>query len=306
MLLAQAETWGDKLRNGFEGFFDFIPNLVACLAVLVIGYIVARLVAAAIARLLDRAGLDRTLTRGQGGRYLAKATESPSRLLSRIAFWVIMLAVLALAASVLGIAEITAVVGAILAYIPNVIAALLIFLVAGAIATGLSALINRTLGDTPTGRVLSTVAPGLVMAIAVFMILNQLRIAPTIVTITYAALIGSLALASALAFGLGGRDVASRMLEDAYAKGHEAREQARRDYAYGRARRGATTRDVDGMTLAELQEEARELEVPGRSDMNKDDLANAVDRARARTTHEVEWSDERPSGEPRGYGDRNP
>ncbi len=63
MLLAQAETWGDKLRNGFEEFFDFIPNLVACLAVLVIGYIVARLVAAAIARLLDRAGLDTTLTR---------------------------------------------------------------------------------------------------------------------------------------------------------------------------------------------------------------------------------------------------
>ena len=281
MILAQAETWGDKLRNGFEEFFDFIPNLAAFLAILIIGYLVAKLLAAALRRLLERAGLDRTLTRGQGGRYLAKATTSPSRLLARIAFWIIMLGVLALAASALGIAEVTAVVGAIFAYIPNVIAALLIFLVAGAIAAAISTLVSRTLGDTPTGRVLATVAPGLVMAIAIFMILNQLRIAPAIVAITYAALIGSLALAAALAFGLGGRDVAARMLDDAYAKGQESREQVRRDLAYRRARSGAMDRDANAMTQEELQEEARALDVPGRSAMNKGELAKAVRRARA-------------------------
>ena len=280
MLLAQVETWSDKLRNGFEGFFDFIPNLAAFLAILIIGYLVAKLVAAALGRVLERVGLDRTLTRGQGGRYVASATTSPSHLLARIAFWIIMLGVLALAVSALGIPEVTAVVGAIFAYIPNVIAALLIFLVAGAIAAGLGGLIRRTLGETPTGRVLGTVAPGVVMAIAIFMILNQLQIAPTIVTITYAALIGSLALAAALAFGLGGREVASRMVEDAYAKGQESKEQVRRDLAYGRAPGRATHRNADDMTLEELQEEARELDVPGRSTMNKDELAEAVRRAR--------------------------
>ena len=61
------------------------------------------------------------------------------------------------------------------------------------------------------------------MAIAVFMILNQLRIATDIVTITYAALMGAVALGMALAFGLGGRDVASRMLEEAYARGRQGR-----------------------------------------------------------------------------------
>jgi hypothetical protein len=62
-----------------------------------------------------------------------------------------------------------------------------------------------------------------VMAIAVFMILNQLQIATDIVTITYAALMGAVALGMALAFGLGGREVASRMLEDAYRRGREER-----------------------------------------------------------------------------------
>jgi hypothetical protein len=65
-----------------------------------------------------------------------------------------------------------------------------------------------------------------VLAIAVFMALNQLKIATEIVTITYAALLGSLALGSALAFGLGGRDVASRMLEDTYRRGKLERERS--------------------------------------------------------------------------------
>ena len=64
----------------------------------------------------------------------------------------------------------------------------------------------------------------------------QLRIAPAIVTITYAALIGAFALAAALAFGLGGREVASRMLEEAYMKGQTQREQVRRDLEIARER----------------------------------------------------------------------
>ena len=236
MVIATNHTWSDKFRNGFEGFFDFLPNLIGFLVVLVVGYFVAKIVAGAISKLLERGGLDRTLTEGQGGQYVSKVTRSPSRLLARIAFWALMLGVLSLAASVLGIAALTAFVGAILAYLPNVIAALLIFLVAGAIAAGIGTLVVRTMGDTPTGKVVATVVPGLVMAIAVFMILNQLKIAPAIVTITYAALIGALALAAALAFGLGGRDVAARMLEGAYQKGQESREQVRRDTQQGKER----------------------------------------------------------------------
>ena len=60
------------------------------------------------------------------------------------------------------------------------------------------------MGDTATGRIVRTVAPTLIMAIAVFMILDELQIAQNIVLITYAALMGAIALGMALAFGLGG------------------------------------------------------------------------------------------------------
>jgi hypothetical protein len=76
----------------------------------------------------------------------------------------------------------------------------------------------------------------LVMAIATFMILNQLQIATEIVTITYAALIGGVFLAMALAFGLGGRSVAQRMLEDAYDKGQENKDRVKDDMETGKER----------------------------------------------------------------------
>jgi hypothetical protein len=117
----------------------------------------------------------------------------------------------------------------------------LIFVLAGVIAAAVGGLVARTMGDTPTGKVVGSVVPVLVMAIATFMILNQLRIAPEIVTITYAALIGGVFLAMALAFGLGGRGVAAQMLEDAYDKGREQRGQVEQDMETGkeRARRDA-------------------------------------------------------------------
>ena len=89
------------------------------------------------------------------------------------------------------------------------------------------------MGDTPTGGIVKAVAPVLVMAIAVFMILDQLRIATNIVVITYAALVGAVALGMALAFGLGGRDVAGRILEAAYTQGERAKDDVIRDVRTG-------------------------------------------------------------------------
>ena len=107
----------------------------------------------------------------------------------------------------------------VLAYLPNVIAAIIIFVVAAAIAGAAAAGIARVMGDTPTGKIAATVLPAIVMVIALFMILEQLNIAPQIVEIAFAATMFALALGLALAFGLGGRPIAERMLSDAYDAG---------------------------------------------------------------------------------------
>jgi Conserved TM helix len=225
---------GDTVERGFEVFFAWIPALIGAIAILIIGYIVARVLGGLVARVLQRVGLDRTLHSGTAGNWVAKVTSSPSRLLGSLTFWIVFLGAISLAVTALGIDALTDFVGEVYAYLPNVLAAILIFIVAGAIAAAVGTLVARTMGDTTTGKVVGTVVPILIMVIASFMILNQLKIAPEIVTITYASLLGAIALAMALAFGLGGREVAARMLEGAYAAGQRNREQIKRDLQQGR------------------------------------------------------------------------
>jgi hypothetical protein len=225
-----------SVDRAFTVFFAWLPALLGAIAVLIIGYIVAKVVAGLVYRLAHRGGLDRTLHSGPGGNVVGKITAHPSRLLGAIAFWAILLSAISLAASVLHIKALTAFVGAIWAYLPNVIAALLIFIVAGLIATAVSTLASRVMGDTGIGRVVATGVPILVMTIATFMILDQLKIAHNIVVITYAALLGAIALGSALAFGLGGRTVAQRMLEGAYSSAQQNKDQWKQDLDQGISR----------------------------------------------------------------------
>src|SRR4051812_12458250 len=231
-----AASIGSTVNRAFAVFFAWLPALVGAIVVLLIGYFVAKLVAKLVHRVTHRAGLDRTLHNGPGGNVVSKITTSPSRVLGTIAFWAIFLSAISLAASVLHIKALTTFVGAIWAYLPNVIAALAIFIIAGLVATAVATLASRVMGDTGIGRVVATGVPILVMTIATFMILDQLQIAHNIVLITYAALLGAIALGSALAFGLGGRDVASRMLEGAYDGVQENKGQWRRDLDQGMSR----------------------------------------------------------------------
>lgn len=227
---------GDAAQRGLDEIGAWVPALLAALAILIIGYFVARLVGGLIRRGLQRAGFDRQLHRGPGGNYVSRVSPRPSQLLGRIAFWLIFLGAVSLAATALGIEALTAFIGEVYAYLPHVLAALLIFTVAAAIAAGISGLATRLMGETALGKIVATTAPILVMTIATFMILDELLIAPRIVAITYAGLIGAIALGSALAFGLGGRDVAARMLESAYTKGQANKEQFKRDLETGISR----------------------------------------------------------------------
>jgi hypothetical protein len=238
MLTLAAVKIGDSVQQGLDNVFSFLPKLVGFLLILLIGYIIARVVKGILTKALQKVGVDRALHSGTAGQYVNKVAPdtSPSRLIGSIAFWFLFLGALAIAVSQLGIAALDNFVASIGAYLPNVIAAVLIFVVAGAVAAAVGGLVARTMGDTPTGKVVGSIVPVLVMAIATFMILNQLQIAEDIVTITYAALLGAAALAMALAFGLGGRDLANRMLSDAYDKGQEQRGQVRRDMEIGKER----------------------------------------------------------------------
>jgi hypothetical protein len=213
-----AVNVGDALQRGLDNLIGFLPKLIGFLIILAIGYIIARIVKGIVTKLLESIGTDKAIHTGSTGEYVNRVAAGfkPSSVVGAIAFWFIFLGALAVAVSQLGISALDNFVAAIAGYLPNVLAAVLIFVVAVALSGAVGTFISRSMGDTPTGKVLGAVVPVLIMAIGTFMVLDQLEIAPVIVTITYAALLGGIFLAMALAFGLGGRDVAGLMLNDAY------------------------------------------------------------------------------------------
>jgi hypothetical protein len=230
MQFIAAVEIGDSLQRGLDELVGFLPRLIGFLIILLIGWLIARAVKAILVKALQSVGVDRALSSGSAGPYVSRAMPDarPSEIIGAIGFWFIFLGAIAIAVSQLGIEALDNFVQAIAAYLPNIVVAILIFVVAGAVAAAVSGLVSRTLGDTATGKIAGTAAPVLIMGIATFMILDQLNIAPAIVEITYIALLGSVALGMAIAFGLGGRDVAARLLDDAYRQGRERRDEVRR------------------------------------------------------------------------------
>jgi hypothetical protein len=226
---------GDSFQSGLTRLFDYLPQLIGALLLLVVGYFVAVLLKSVVRRALQRMRFDRALHTSPAGNVISRIVESPSRFVGRLVFWLVFLGFISLAISALNLPALNNFIGAIYGYLPHVIAAVIIFLVASTVSGLAVAFVQRVMGRTAFAKLISTVIPSLVMSIAVFMILNELMIAEEIVMITYTALIGAVSLGLALAFGLGGREVASRLLEQAYDAGRANADVAKRDLSRAKA-----------------------------------------------------------------------
>jgi small-conductance mechanosensitive channel len=238
---------GNSFEEATDGIFGFLPNLLGFLLILLIGFVVAKVVSTVARKALEKAGLDRRLHESEAHNYVEKVMPgaSPSNGIATVVFWLIFVFFIFSAIGALQIPALTTFMNQVLAYLPNVIVAIFIFVLASLVAGGVAAGVGKVMGDTPTGKIVATIVPAIVMVIAMFMILEQLQIAPEIVRIAFAATMGALALGLALAFGLGGRGVAQQMLEDAYAKGREQRDQVKADVQQGRERAEHQARQAD-------------------------------------------------------------
>lgn len=204
-----------ELENVVGNIIAFLPNLLAALLILLIGGIIASALAKLTQRILKRVRFDRAVHSSPAGATVSRVMESPSYFTGRIVFWLVMIGAISLAVAALNLPILNDLLAGIYSYVPNILAAVVIFLVASAISAGAAAFVTRVMGRTSLAKVVAAAVPAVTMSIAVFMILNQLGIAKDIVNILFTGIVGSLALGLALAFGLGGRDVARGLLEQA-------------------------------------------------------------------------------------------
>src|SRR5688572_17318655 len=211
-----------------EVFGELIPALLGALIIVFAGYLLAKVLERLVDRGLRRIGLNNVLARGGVMEAVERsgAHFNPTRVLSNLVFWLVMFAVILVAANALGLESLASVFGELVSYIPSVIAAIVIILVGIVLGQFVGGLIAASAGALHGGRALARVGSGGVILLAVFMALQELGIATDIVTTAFAILFGALALAIALAFGLGSRELAGEITRDWYERYRKERDDA--------------------------------------------------------------------------------
>jgi hypothetical protein len=236
-----------RVQSSFLQLADYVPALIGALVVLFAGYLLAKLIERGTDHLLARLGLNRWLERG-GVLDAVERTgwrRAPSRLVATIVFWFVMFSVILLAANALGLSSLASVFSELVSYIPSVIAAVVIVLIGIVLGEFVDGLIMASAGGIHGGPTLARVGRGGVIVLAIVMALQELGVASEIVTVAFAIVFGAVALAFALSFGLGNRELAAEVTREWYERLKAERAALARDAAEREAREADEDRAGD-------------------------------------------------------------
>jgi small-conductance mechanosensitive channel len=214
-----SDTLFQPLQNALSTFLSYLPQLIGAIVILIIGYIVAKVLQAVVGRVLQAVGFDGWMEKGGIKQFFdrAETNQTPVSILGQLVFWFVFIIALTMAADALGIPQVSVILGQLIAYIPSIIAAILILILAALLANFVSGIVR---GATGSG-LLASVAQYAIIVYAVFAAITELGIAVELTAPTFLIVLGAVALAAAIAFGLGGREVAQDILQKAYDRSDE-------------------------------------------------------------------------------------
>ncbi len=207
----------EPLQEVYSKFVKFLPNVLAMLVIILLGIVAARIIRAALIKLLkavnfdswsDRMGLTSVMRKGD-------LWAKPSAAVGTFVFWLLFLAVLMAGFSALNIQAVDRLIAQFVLYFPRFLSAVII-LVFGYIATGfigravLIAGVNR---GYLFAKLLAEAVRILLIVLFVAMALEQLQVAPGIVVAAFSIIFGGIVLALAISFGVGGIDAAKKIIE---------------------------------------------------------------------------------------------
>ena len=239
--------FSQRLQASFAQVFgELIPALLGALIIVFAGYLLARVLEKLVERFLRRIRLNSLLERGGVTQAVERSGSevNPTRVLSNLVFWLVMFAVILIAANALGLQSLANVFSELVSYIPSVIAAIVIILIGIVLGGFVGGLIAAGVGAMQGGRALARIGRGGVILLAIFMALQELGIATDIVTTAFAILFGAIALALALSFGLGNRELAGEVTRAWYQRYRAEREAIEREAAEEAAEEDAEDREA--------------------------------------------------------------
>ncbi|MGQ0562630.1 MAG: mechanosensitive ion channel family protein [Gemmatimonadota bacterium] len=237
------QALSQRLEEGIGQIYLFLPRLLAAIGILMAGFAIAKMVERATDLALHKIGFDRWMSEGGVTEALERAGTrlDPSSVLAKLVFWTVMLLVILLAADALGVQAVNTLFAELVAYIPNVIAAVIVLVLGILIGEFVKDLVLASAGGLPGGPTLGRAAKAAIILLAVFMALEQLDIAQDIVLVFFIAVVGAGALAAGIAFGLGGREIAAEVSRQWYDRMRQANDAVRERHEHASATHGQLT-----------------------------------------------------------------
>jgi hypothetical protein len=215
-------TWGEVLQLSFQnlwvGVINFVPNLVVAIIIVILGWLVGALFGRAIWQVFRSLKVDDALRRAGFESFLRRGglTLDAGAFIGGLVKWFVIVVFLVAAFDVLGLAQVNLFLQeVVLAYLPRVIVAALVLLVAGVIADVVDRVVVATAktANIRSAHFAGAIARWAIWVFAILVALAQLRIAEQFATTLFTGIVIALSLAVGLSFGLGGQEAAARFIE---------------------------------------------------------------------------------------------
>lgn len=216
-----TDRFSDATRDFWDAVGDYLPKLFGALVLLILGLVVAKLAQAIVERALRLLRVDQLLKNKQVVKTLKQAEVNFDlvSIAGRIVFWVVIIIFALTIADVLDLTAMSEVIREILDYLPSVLAAVIVLTVTIAGARLVRDVVLASLARMRVSFARNVAAASfyVIMLFGVVMAVNQLGFDTTILTANITVIISGVVLALALAFGLGGRDTAKKVIDETYA-----------------------------------------------------------------------------------------
>jgi Conserved TM helix len=225
--LSFTDTLILSLTNALSMILGAIPRILGFIVILAVGWFVSSLLARAVKGLLRAIRFDDLMRRSGIGDFFDKmgTGTDPAGIVAGLVKWIVRLVVLLVAFDTLGLPAASDVMRQFLLWLPNLVVAMVILFVAGIAARALGNVVRGATVEAGFSNpdTLANVSRTAVWVFAIVIAVNQLGIASALINTLFMGFVGALALAAGLAFGLGGRDLASQSLQNWYTRGQDAK-----------------------------------------------------------------------------------
>lgn len=211
------QTWGEVLTQSFQdlwvGVIAFVPNLIVAIVIFILGWVVGAVLGRVVSQIIKAVRVDSALESAGASDVLSRAgfRLDSGAFVGGLVKWFFIIAFLVAAFDVLGLTQVNVFLQeVVLGYLPNVIVAALILLLAAVIADAMQKVVvgSAKAAEMEHAHFLGGVTRWAIWIFAIIIALSHLGIAQSFMQVLFTGVVAMLALAGGLAFGLGGRDAA--------------------------------------------------------------------------------------------------